>query len=112
MLAYKYTGLNDMNYYPNAAGHERIAGLLAQYFASYSKGDVNGDGKIDARDATMVLTTSVRIALDKDTGLNEEQKAAADVNGDGLINAADASSILRYAAAYANNADVKIEDYT
>lgn len=55
-------------------------------------GDVNGDRKIDAKDALLVL----RIAVNKYNPTDVE-KTAADVNGDGSINAKDALEILKYA---------------
>ena len=54
-------------------------------------GDINADGKINARDAKM--------ALQQFTGkikLTEDQKSRADVNDDGKINARDAKMILQY----------------
>ncbi len=52
-------------------------------------GDVNGDGEINASDATRVLLAIVgKIELD------EAQSAAADVTGDGEVNAMDATRIL------------------
>jgi len=53
-------------------------------------GDVNGDGKINARDAKLVLQY-----FNGKVELTEEQKAKADVNGDGKINARDAKLILQ-----------------
>ena len=53
-------------------------------------GDINGDGKIDAKDALFVL----RIAVDKFTP-DEKQAQAADVNKDETINAKDALEILK-----------------
>ena len=57
----------------------------------YQKGDINADGKINARDAKM--------ALQHFTGkikLTDEQKERADVNEDGKINARDAKLILQF----------------
>lgn len=53
-------------------------------------GDVNGDGRINARDA--------RVLLQLAAGLIEEstiEKAAADINGDGRVNARDARALLQ-----------------
>jgi len=55
-------------------------------------GDVNGDGRITVRDATITL----RAAAGLET-LTPEQKYVADVNGDGKVSVADATLILRYA---------------
>lgn len=54
-------------------------------------GDVNGDGKVNSADATIVYASHKgKITL------NEKQKAAADVNGDGKINSIDATLIYAY----------------
>ena len=56
-------------------------------------GDVNGDGKVNARDARAVLRYIA--------GLLEEgeiDEDAADYNGDGKVNARDARAILRFIA--------------
>ena len=55
----------------------------------YTLGDVNGDGKVSAYDASMILQHTVGL-IDL-TGV-----AAADVNKDGKISAYDASMILQY----------------
>ena len=54
-------------------------------------GDVNADGKVNNRDASMVL----RYTVDKQN-LNELELLAADSNGDGFANGRDVSVILRY----------------
>ena len=59
---------------------------------TYHLGDVNGDEKVDAKDALLVLKYAVGKTL-----LTEQQIQAAEVNGDGEINAKDALEILKYA---------------
>lgn len=54
-------------------------------------GDVNGDGEITARDATMILRYYVGAIT-----LTDEQTMRADVNKDGDVTARDATQILRY----------------
>ncbi len=56
-------------------------------------GDVNGDGAVNAADATRILLYATG-KID----LTEEEKAAADINGDGEVNAEDAVPILLTAA--------------
>ena len=53
-------------------------------------GDLNGDDKVDAKDALNVLKISVNKLNPTD-----EQKIAADVNKDNAINAKDALEILK-----------------
>ena len=55
-----------------------------------TKGDVNGDGKINSFDALLVLRNSVQMSE-----LNTEEKLAADINGDSKINSLDALIILQ-----------------
>ena len=64
----------------------------------YKPGDVNNDDRIDAVDASSVLSYYAKISANQYGGYDEAQKLAADVNHDGLINAVDASNILAYYA--------------
>lgn len=56
----------------------------------YELGDVNQDGKVNARDAKMVLQY-----FNGNITFSDEQKTLADVNSDGKINARDAKLILQ-----------------
>lgn len=68
-----------------------------------SSGDVNGDGIIDAVDASEVLACYARTSTGQESGFSEKQKEAADVDGNGIIDSVDASDILAYYA-YASTA--------
>lgn len=59
--------------------------------ANYQKGDLNGDGNVNAADAALALQIAAGIVTPTDV-----QRAAGDVNGDGQITAADATLILYY----------------
>jgi hypothetical protein len=59
------------------------------------KGDVNGDGEINAQDASLILQYVARKFGDNQEGF---KKKAADANGDGEQSAQDASLILQHAA--------------
>jgi len=59
---------------------------------------VNADGKVDAKDASMVLMAYARMSTGAEDGLTEKQRKAANVNGDDKVDAKDASSILAYYA--------------
>ena len=80
---------------------------------SYTLGDVNDDGKINAVDASTVLTYYANISTNKDGGFTDAQKKAADVNNDGVINAVDASCILSYYAYSSTTKEeiISMEDY-
>ncbi len=56
------------------------------------KGDANGDGKVNAMDATLVARHAVGTYT-----LSDEALALCDVNADGKINAMDATLIARFA---------------
>ena len=78
----------------------------------YTLGDVNEDGKIDAKDASLILKEYALASTNSPSELDEKQKAAADVNADGSISAIDASSILAYYAYISTNEEaVSLEDY-
>lgn len=62
-------------------------------YGGYALGDVNGDGKINTRDAVMILKYSARLI-----GLDETQQMRADTNGDGKINTRDVVLVLKYSA--------------
>ncbi len=68
------------------------ATLMATSFKYTLMGDLNADGKIDAKDALSVLKISVNKTVP-----TAQQKTAGDVNWDVAINAKDALEILKYA---------------
>ncbi|MBP3268474.1 MAG: hypothetical protein J6M07_09190, partial [Ruminococcus sp.] len=61
-------------------------------------GDVNGNGMVDAVDASSVLTYYAKTSTGKDGGFTETQLKAADMNENGLVDATDASAILTFYA--------------
>ncbi len=63
---------------------------------SFTLGDVNLDGKIDATDSSLVLSAYSQMSKGATVDLTEEQLKAADVNGDGQVDSTDSSSILKY----------------
>ncbi len=63
-------------------------------------GDLNGDGKVDAKDALIVLKISVKKVTPTDV-----EKTAADVNEDQKIDAKDALEILKYSVKKASALD-------
>lgn len=60
--------------------------------------DVNGDGIVDATDATLVQTAWVNIATGQPSGLTPEQEDLADADRNGIINGIDASLIFTFYA--------------
>ncbi|HQM02182.1 MAG TPA: leucine-rich repeat protein, partial [Ruminococcus flavefaciens] len=77
----------------------------------YTLGDVTGDGIIDGRDATDVLTEYAKTSTGQDSKYTEEQKKAADANKDGIIDGRDATLILTYYAKTSVGETMTIEEY-
>ena len=67
--------------------------LTTDEIPEIKKGDVNGDGIIDAADAVLVQRYDAGLVV-----LNDSQLKTADVNSDGITDAADAVIIMRYDA--------------
>ena len=65
---------------------------------SCSLGDVNGDGNVDAVDASDVLAYYSKVSTRQDGGYGKNQQTAADVDKNSLIDSVDASEILSYYA--------------
>ena len=63
-----------------------------------SDGDINGNGKIDAVDASSILKYYADTSAGRSGSFSKNQQAAADVNKNGKIDAVDASCILSYYA--------------
>lgn len=61
-------------------------------------GDVDGNGKVNAGDATAMLQAYANVSTGKGIGLSPAEAAAADVDGNGKINSVDASHALSYYA--------------
>lgn len=78
----------------------------------YMFGDVNGDGVVNAIDASSVLTVYAQTSTGHRCKYIDAQITAADINMDGLVNAVDASKILTYYAYSATNEEpVSIADF-
>ncbi len=74
-------------------------------------GDANGDGNVDAIDASAVLEYYAYKATYPSFDESDEFKAAANVNGDAAIDAVDASYILSYYAYRATGGKLNIVEY-
>lgn len=79
--------------------------LLSQYNISktaydpnrtYAKGDVDGNGKTDAADATMILQAYSALSTGKALNFSANQARSADVDGDSAITSSDATYVLMY----------------
>ncbi len=68
-----------------------------------SKGDINGDGFIDAVDATLILTEYVALSTNGLSTFSDLQKISADINKDGFTDACDSTLILSFYAYLSTN---------
>lgn len=94
---YGYKGSEIENFaLTHGLNFERLDGALSGVL-----GDVNGDAKIDSKDASAVLAEYAALATSGKSSFTDAQKTAADVNQDDKVDSRDASSILAYYAALA-----------
>lgn len=61
-------------------------------------GDVDFDGRVSGKDATLVLSEYADLASGKSSGFTALQKKYADIDGDGMASGKDASVLLQYYA--------------
>lgn len=60
--------------------------------------DINGDGVVDAHDASTIIAAYTALMTGRDPGLTNEQLDACDADRNGVIDAADASLVLQFYA--------------
>ncbi|MBP5580920.1 MAG: leucine-rich repeat protein [Ruminococcus sp.] len=75
-----------------------------------SLGDPNGDGKINAVDASIILSNYARFST-SDEKPTADETASCDVNKDDAVNAVDASTVLAYYAYCSTNEPVAFEEF-
>lgn len=100
--------LSQTNFY---SFYPEVRNLRIIVSDSFMLGDANIDGRIDAVDASLVLSDYALTATGGESSLNEIQQAAAEVNKDGNIDAIDASAILSYYAYTATGGTSSLEDF-
>ena len=122
MIIAHINGESSLNEYPDAATTETTATTTSTTTTKTTTtsvspevpiGDVNNDNKLNAVDASTVLSYYANISSGKDGGFSAEQKSAADVNHDGVVNAVDATYILSYYT-YVSSTDknvMSLEEY-
>lgn len=84
-----------------------VNGELIHGNASF--GDMNGDGVINAIDASFILGNYYKLSTGEE--ITEEQKEFGDINRDGKLDATDASIILGYYSYLATNDYISLEEY-
>ena len=117
MNAYTFTkGINTPNNPSTdpillAAGHPEADGyvlIVDDIGAEGGLGDLDGDGIIDASDASAVLAEYAAVQTGAAPSVD---KSVGDVNGDDFIDASDASSILQYFAYTQTGGSDSIQDF-
>ncbi len=74
-------------------------------------GDLNGDFRVDALDAAMLLVDAAAVGAGMPSSLTAEQLLSSDVNSDSQVNAIDAAFILQYAAYAGSGGGGTLEEY-
>ena len=88
-LKKKYSNVKDIS--NNDLGTGTIVKIDNKEYKIIKIGDVNGDGRVTAKDATQILKNVVNLVE-----FNNEQNIAADVNHDGRSTAKDATLVLKH----------------
>lgn len=91
------TKLDVASHIIGADGKCTVCGRNAQTTAA---GDVNGDGKINAKDIVLLKKYIANYDYDTGTSTVSVDTVGADMNGDGKINAADIVMLKKYIANY------------
>ncbi|MCM1133007.1 MAG: leucine-rich repeat protein [Ruminococcus flavefaciens] len=68
--------------------------------SDYRAGDVNGDGMVDASDASNILNEYAKLSTGIASGFTKKQNIVGDMNSDGMIDAGDASAVLEIYAGF------------
>ena len=91
---YSATDIGEYNITIRGIGiHTGAIKLTYNVLAEAVPGDVNGNGTVDIRDATLIQMYCAR-----SIGFTDMQKKVADINGDGDINIADVTAIQKFRA--------------
>ena len=98
-----YSGIVKKDYNPYIT-------IIRTSAADKAFGDYNGDGMIDAVDASNILAAYAKYSTGKATPTDEE-KAVCDVDKDGFIDAVDASKVLEYYTYTATGGTLGFEDF-
>ena len=88
-LKKKYSNVKDIS--NNDLGTGTTVKIDNKEYKIIKIGDVNGDGRVTAKDSTQILKYVVKLI-----DLNDEQKNAADINKDGNVTAKDSTLILKH----------------
>lgn len=95
---------NSMDFYP-------ITSDLMIAVGEFGLGDVNFDGIVDARDASLILTEYAVSATGGASAFNNLQTYVGNVNKDAVVDARDASVVLTYYAYKATGGTESFEEF-
>lgn len=84
----------------------------ARIIVIVTKGDIDGNSKIDSSDASSILQEYTRLSTGGESAYSEDEKAIIDVNGDGTVNAKDASIVLEYYSFISTGGEETICEHT
>ena len=90
-IEYYLDAYDGVNHTYKGTSEEPYEVLVQEAVDNNAKGDVDGNGVIEIKDAMMLL-----MAVNDRLNLNAEQFARADLNGDGSLSAAEALRIIQY----------------
>lgn len=88
-LKKKYSNVKDIS--NNDLGTGTTVKIDNKEYKIIKIGDVNGDGRVTAKDSTQILKNVVKLIE-----FSDEQNIAADINKDGRITAKDSTQILKH----------------
>ena len=97
----------ELTYHRNV---DSISELIEKNSAESRLGDVNGDGIINAVDASKILVLYASVSAGE-TETDGKDMKVCDINGDSLINAVDASLVLAYYAELAEENELTLEEF-
>ncbi|MDE5834287.1 MAG: hypothetical protein K2H26_02060 [Ruminococcus sp.] len=92
LYAQIFNNLEDGKGYPKIAYNTFVKSTETKL------GDLDGDGLVNASDATFVLAEYARLSTGVQGQFSEKQKLSVNTNRDRLVDAVDATSILQYYA--------------
>lgn len=99
-------GTTDVTFYASKGGSNTCKLTVTK--TEYPLGDVDGNGMVNAVDASYVLSEYADTSTSHSSGFSGPQKKAADVDINGAINATDASYILSYYVYTSTGTDAKV----
>lgn len=105
------TGYAEMRKIWAETMYKNVYSVVNEKPAFFEFGDVDENGIIDARDASLVFNEYSKVSTGADSSFSEEQQKNADINKDGLIDAIDAFYIADYYSSRLIGSTATFESY-